>query len=152
MHPKHLGFQVDWPVFVRRPFKTGKKAWEQGDHFPWADLKYDEVAVSHLYTNGYIHHNKELEKENKLGYRLEELSSSELRRVREQVNLVVQKRTTSKEEFNKIRCRGSASDNGQRGCIKRFLYNNPSFKDDYMQIVEDIISSRPKAVKNTEEA
>ena len=150
-HPIYLGFQLDWPVFVKIPFKTGKRSWLRGDHFPWAELNLEPDRVANLYNNGYIYHNEELEKANEVGYKLAEFNKTELRKVVEQLNVRVKERTDSKEQYNKIRCRMSASMTKQRGLIRRFLHNNPSFEEDYYEIFDYITSKRSKPIVTEEE-
>lgn len=152
MHPSYLGFQIDWPVFVKIPFKTGKKQWQRTEHFNWAELGYEAKDVAALYNNNYIYHNEELEKTQEVGYRLAEFSKPELRTIVEQMNLVVKDRTDSKEQFQKIRCRQSASMEKQRGLIRRFLHNNPSFEEDYYKIIDYVIGKRPKPITTKVEA
>ena len=33
MHPTWLGFQVDWPVFVKNSFQAANTSWTRGQHF-----------------------------------------------------------------------------------------------------------------------
>lgn len=147
MHPKYLGLQIDWPVFVKIPFSAGRFDYKRGDLFPWAELGVEEKVVANLYKNGYLYHSEELEREHEVGYRLSEFNIVELRKVREQLNMRVKERTDSKEQYNKIRCRGSSSMHKQRGLIRRFLYNNPSFEEDYYEIFESIKSLRSKPIQ-----
>ena len=54
-HPQYLGWQIDWPVFVKIPFS----GYQQGDHFDWVAKNVDPARVAQLYSTGQIYHNKE---------------------------------------------------------------------------------------------
>lgn len=142
-HPTYLGFQVDWPVFVKRPFKAGKKRYERGEHFNWPEVGAEERDVAALFANGFIYHNPDLEAEHKVGYRLHELTTGQLRSLVSLLNDRVKSRTESKEQYNKIRVRVSRIPEKQRTMIRRFLHNNPSFEEDYYEIFEYAVS-KPK--------
>ena len=48
MHPTYLGWQVEWPVFIKRPLMADSKTWKQGDYFNWFErgIDADKVAFS----------------------------------------------------------------------------------------------------------
>jgi len=146
MHPNYLGWQVDWPLFVKREFTARKKTYKPREHFPWAELAVAEDKVAALYNNGFLYHNPELEAEANVGYKLSEFKVYELRKIVEMLNTKVRERTESKEQFNKIRCRGSTNANKQRTLIRRFLHNNPSFEEDYYEIYDFMMDRKSKAV------
>jgi len=52
MHPTYLGWQVDWPVFIKLPVSANGKNWKRGEHFNWLEqgIDQDKVATS---TNEY---------------------------------------------------------------------------------------------------
>ena len=90
MHPSYLGFQLDWPVFVKIPFTAGGKNLKRGEHFNWTGMvgvEADRVAT--LYAAGYIYHNTELEVQNKVGDRLSEMNGPKLDNLVNLLNVVV---------------------------------------------------------------
>ena len=124
MHPTHLGWQVDWPVFIKIPVSADGKNWKSGEHFNWLERGIDEIKVSSLYVTNFIHHNKELEVQNKVGDRLSELNSKQLSTLVGLLNSKVKDRTASKNEFEAKKCKMSKIDGKQRGLIRRFLNGN----------------------------
>ena len=78
MHPSYLGWQVDWPVFIKMPVTADNRDWKRGDHFNWLErgLHQDKVAI--LYASGYLYHNEELVVQTKVGDRLSEFSGKQL--------------------------------------------------------------------------
>ena len=124
MHPTYLGIQVDWPSFVKMPLNADGKLWKVGDHFNWLERGMDEIKVSSLYVTNFIHHNKELEVQNKVGDRLSELNSKQLSTLVGLLNSEVKDRTSSKNEFEAKKCKMSKIDGKQRGLIRRFLNGN----------------------------
>ena len=139
MHPTYLGWQVDWPVFVKLPVSADGKNWKRGEYFNWfeREIKQDTVAI--LYATGYLYHNKELEVQNKVGDRLHELDSRQLDTLVNLLNAEVKKRTTSTSEFENKKCKKSKIDDKQRGLIRRFLNSNN-------WITEDFYASRDKII------
>lgn len=135
-HPAYLSWQIDWPVFVKVPFQDYK----QGDHFDWAKDKVLPERVAQLYAIGHIYHNKELEKENKVGDRLEEMTSSQLERLVTLLNVEVRNRTNSNQEFNNKKCRLSKLDAKQRGLIRIFLRTNRWIEDKFYEIRDSILN------------
>ena len=146
-HPNYLGFQVDWPVFVKTPFQSANRFWKRGESFPWAEMNLDQKAVATLYASGYIYHNPELEKETKVGDRLAELGPKDLKSLVIQLNDIVKRRTTTAEEFKQKRCRQSTIADKQRGLIRRFLRANAYIVEDFYRIRDDIIDLSTKEVK-----
>ena len=110
MHPTYLGFQVDWPVFVKNTFSAANKNWARGEHFNWQERRLDQYKVYTMYAAGYLYHNTELEKENKVGDRLSEMNSEQLLTMVTLLNGVVKKRTSTAQEFQDKRCRQSKID------------------------------------------
>ena len=102
-HPQYLGWQVDWPVFVKIPFS----GYQQGDHFDWVSKNVDPARVAQLYSTGQIYHNKELEKETKVGDRLEEMDGPQLESLVRLLNTEVKTRTNSTNEYNAKKCKQS---------------------------------------------
>lgn len=140
MHPRYLGWQVDWPVFVKVPFDANAKRWKYAQHFPWAELSMDQAKVATLYASGFLYHNEELEKQTKVGDRLNELAGVQLKSLVNLLNQEVKSRTTSKVEFDKKRCRQSTIDDKQRGLIRRFLNNNNWITEDFYRFRDEILA------------
>ena len=139
MHPTYLGWQVDWPVFVKVPFSADSKQWKKSEHFNWAERNIDQKSVASLYAQGFIYHNTELAKANKVGDRLGEMSKDDLYSLVVQLNNIVKKETTTTKEFNNKRCKQSKIEDKQRGLIRRFLNRNPWVIEDFYRIRDHII-------------
>ena len=139
MHPSYLGWQVDWPVFIKMPVEANGKKWKRGEHFNWLEQSIDQDKVAILYATGYLYHNKELEVQNKVGDRLSELSGKQLDTLVTLLNAIVKDRTSSANEFNIKKCKKSKIDDKQRGLIRRFLNNSAWITEDFYRIRDDIL-------------
>jgi len=139
MHPTYLGWQVDWPVFIKLPVSANGKNWKRGEHFNWLEQGIDQDKVATLYATGYIHHNKELEVQSKVGDRLSELSGKQLDTLVNLLNAVVKDRTSSTNEYNIKKCKKSKIDDKQRGLIRRFLNNSAWITEDFYAIRDKIL-------------
>tara|TARA_R110002167_G_scaffold76005_3_gene211927 strand:+ start:81 stop:503 length:423 start_codon:yes stop_codon:yes gene_type:complete len=139
MHPSHLGWQVDWPVFVKLPLLADSKNWNRGDHFNWLERGVAEDKVAILYSSGYLHHNTELEVQAKVGDRLSELSGKDLDTLVNLLNAEVKSRTSSANEYDIKKCKKSKLDDKQRGLIRRFLNNNRWVTEDFYRLRDQIL-------------
>lgn len=140
MHPSYLGFQLDWPVFVKIPFVADGKQLKQGEHFNWVGMhNITEEKVVILYSSGYLYHNRELEVQNKVGDRLSEMNGPKLDNLVNLLNVVVKERTSSTTEFERKRCKKSKLDDKQRGLIRRFLNANHWATEDFYRIRDNIL-------------
>ena len=139
MHPSHLGWQVDWPVFVKLPLLADSKNWNRGDHFNWLERGVAEDKVAILYSSGYLHHNTELEVQAKVGDRLSELSGKDLDTLVNLLNAEVKARTSSANEYDIKKCKKSKLDDKQRGLIRRFLNNNRWVTEDFYRLRDQIL-------------
>jgi len=139
MHPRYLGWQVDWPVFVKMPFSADGKNWKSREHFNWAEREIEPETVARLYAQGFIYHNSELAKVNKVGDRLGEMNSEDLYRLVVQLNAIVKERTTTTKEYNDKRCKQSKIEDKQRGLIRRFLNRNPWIVEDFYRLRDYIL-------------
>tara|TARA_R110000765_G_scaffold55629_2_gene110204 strand:- start:717 stop:1139 length:423 start_codon:yes stop_codon:yes gene_type:complete len=139
MHPSHLGWQVDWPVFVKLPLLADSKNWNRGDHFNWLERGVAEDKVAILYSSGYLHHNAELEVQAKVGDRLSELSGKDLDTLVNLLNAEVKDRTSSANEYDIKKCKKSKLDDKQRGLIRRFLNNNRWVTEDFYRLRDQIL-------------
>ncbi len=139
MHPSYLGWQVDWPLFTKLPLSADGKEWKRGEHFNWLErgIEADKVAI--LYASGYIHHNTELEIQNKVGDRLSEMSGNQLKTLVNLINAEVKNRTSSVSEFESKRCKQSTLDDKQRGLIRRFLVGNKWITEDFYKMRDTIL-------------
>jgi hypothetical protein len=140
MHPTYLGWQVDWPVFIKIPVSANGKNWKRGDHFNWLERSMDEDKVASLYVSGYLHHNKELEVQTKVGDRLSELAGKQLESLVNSLNIEVKKRTSSNSEFDAKKCKKSKVDDKQRGLVRRFLNNNNWVTEDFYNIRDKVLT------------
>ena len=140
MHPTYLGWQVEWPVFIKRPLMADSKTWKQGDYFNWFERDIDPDTVATLYVSGYIHHNKELEVQTKVGDRLSELAGKQLDTLVNLLNAEVKKRTSSTSEFETKKCKKSKLDDKQRGLIRRFLNSSSWVIEDFYNIRDKILN------------
>jgi len=139
MHPRYLGWQVDWPVFVKMPFSADGKHWKRREHFNWAERNLETKDIASLYAQGFIYHNTELAKENKVGLRLDEMNKEALKRLVTQLNAIVKDRTASTQEFNNKRCNQSKIEDKQRGLLRRWLNRNPWIMDDFYHLRDHIL-------------
>lgn len=134
-HPIYLSWQIDWPLFVKLPFGDFKK----GDHFNWLQLNVDPSRVAQLYASGFVYHNKELEKETKVGDRLDELEGADLEKLVMLLNVEVKARTNSTNEYNAKKCKQSKIDAKQRGLLRSFLRNNRWVEEKFFEIRDKIL-------------
>lgn len=134
-HPQYLGWQVDWPVFVKIPFS----GYKQGDHFDWVTKNVDPARVAQLYSTGQIYHNKELEKETKVGDRLEEMGGQQLESLVRLLNAEVKGRTNSTSEYNTKKCKQSKIDAKQRALLRSFLRNNRWIEEKFFELRDGIL-------------
>lgn len=141
-HPHYLGWQIDWPVFVKTPFFADGKEWVRGEYFNWLNRSLDAKAVSTLYASGYLYHNTELEVETKVGDRLNEMNTLQLERLVTLLNAEVKARTNSVTEYTAKKCKQSKIDDKQRGLLRSFLRNNRWIEDRFYEIRDDILDTQ----------
>ena len=134
-HPAYLGWQIDWPVFVKIPFS----GYKQGDHFDWVTKGVEPSRVAQLYSTGQIYHNKELEKEAKLGDRLEEMDGTQLESLVRLLNNEVKGRTNSTSEYTSKKCKQSKIEAKQRALLRSFLRNNRWIEEKFFEIRDGIL-------------
>lgn len=142
LHPRYLGWQVDWPVFVKVPFTSNGRNWTKGNEFKWAENSIAQDVVAKLYSIGYIHHNVALEVQNKAGDRLHEMDKDQLKTLVLLLNAELKSRTVSTKDYNEKRCRQSSIDDKQRGLIRRFLYSNKWVSEVYYDIRDKILKDK----------
>lgn len=139
MHPSYLGWQVDWPLFVKMSLSADSKEWKRDEHFNWLERGIEADKVARLYASGYLHHNTELEVQTKVGDRLSEMNGNQLKTLVTLINAEVKKRTSSTNEFENKRCKQSTLDDKQRGLIRRFLVGNRWIMDDFYKMRDTIL-------------
>ena len=139
MHPSYLGWQVDWPLFVKMPLSADNKEWKRDEHFNWLERGIEADKVARLYTSGYLHHNRDLEVQTKVGDRLSEMNGNQLKTLVTLINAEVKKRTSSTAEFENKRCKQSTLDDKQRGLIRRFLVSNKWITEDFYAMRDTIL-------------
>lgn len=142
-HPKNLGFQVDWPVFVKKPFNAFGKSWKKGDHFPWLEMSGDLQPVLSLYTQGFLHHNRFLQQDRKVGDRIIELGPKKLETLVRLLNAKLKEEAPTVDSFNKRRCKVSRVAQKQQALLRRFL-NNESWLEEYFIETRDRLLGEPK--------
>lgn len=140
-HPHYLGWQIDWPIFVKTPFTADDKNWERGEHFNWLNRGISPQSVAILYSTGYLYHNPELEKETKVGDRLGEMDSGQLQTLVSLLNAEVKAKTNSTSEYTAKKCKQSKIDEKQRGLIRSFIRNNRWIEEKYYAIRDDILDN-----------
>lgn len=140
-HPHYLGWQQDWPVFVKTPFTADDKSWGCGEHFNWLNRGISPQSVAILYNTGYLYHNPELEKETKVGDRLGEMDSGQLQTLVSLLNAEVKAKTNSTSEYTAKKCKQSKIDEKQRGLIRSFIRNNRWVEEKYYAIRDDILDN-----------
>lgn len=141
-HPTYLGWQMDWPVFVKMPFTADGKDWQKGEHFNWLNRNIRPEAVAQLYSTNFIYHNKELEVETKVGDRLGEMDTAQLGKLVALLNAEVKAKTNSTSEFNAKRCKQSKIDDKQRGLIRSFIRNNRWIEDFFYETRDNILDTQ----------
>lgn len=139
-HPTYLGWQIDWPVFVKIPFTAFGKYWKKGELFNWHtqhSVKPEDIAQ--LYAANFIYHNREMEVGQKVGDRLGEMGIEQLFTVVRLLNDHLKKNTATSQEFNKRKCKGSKVADKQRGLIRSFLRHQPWIVDHFYEIRDEVL-------------
>ena len=139
-HPHYLGWQVDWPLFVKVPFGDYKK----GELYDWVKKDIDPARVAQLYLTGHLYHNKDLEKENKVGDRLNEMSSSQLNTLVTLLNAEVKARTNSTAEYTSKKVKQSKIEEKQKALVRSFLRHNRWIEEKFYEIRDDILDNKPE--------
>ena len=134
-HPNYLGWQMDWPVFVKIPFS----GYDRGEHFDWLAKNVDPARVAQLYATGHIYHNKELEKQTKVGDRLEEMDIYQLEKLVGLLNAEVKAKTNSTSEYTSKKCKQSKIETKQRGLLRSFLRNNRWIEEKFFETRDSIL-------------
>jgi len=125
-----MPFQYDRPVFVKIAFNARNRDWKIQEHYPWRELSSDVNNVQMLYNNGYLYHNGELEDKAKVGDGLEALDVDALAKVVDSINDKVKAKTTSKAEFDRLKCKKSRILDKQRGLIRSWRRTHGKLEND----------------------
>jgi hypothetical protein len=115
------------------------KEWKRDEHFNWLERGIEADKVARLYASGYLHHNRDLEVQTKVGDRLSEMNGNQLKTLVTLINAEVKKRTSSTTEFENKRCKQSTLDDKQRGLIRRFLVSNKWITEDFYAMRDTIL-------------
>lgn len=142
-HPKNLGFQVDWPVFIKKPFNAFGKSWKKGDHFPWLEMSGDLQPILALYTQGFIYHNRFFQQERKVGDRIVELPLKKLDTLIRLLNTKLKEESATVDSYNKRRCKVSKVLPKQQALLRRFLNNEPWIEEYFIE-QRDRLLGEPK--------
>lgn len=133
---RQFDFQVDQPVFVRATppgmdyLKFSGKKYKRGDHVKWKEFGLDYDTIKRFMDLRYLHHNTELEIKMEVGDGLERLDIEQLHTLVDSINEKVQRKTTTKAEFDKHKCRKSKLRDKQIGLIRSFRRNHGEFELD----------------------
>jgi len=139
MHPSYLGWQLDWPLFVKRPFTSDNKEWQPTEHYNWLNRGIGSEAVANLYIQGFVHHNRDLEKQAKVGDRLSELAGPQLDKLIGLLNAEVKANTNSTKEYNEKKVKQSKIDAKQRALLRSYLRNNNWIEETFFEIRDSIL-------------
>lgn len=150
-HPSYLGWQVDWPIFVKTPFTADGKNWKRQEHFNWLERNLNEDKVATLYNIGYLYHNPDLQVQNKVGDRLVELDQKQLTTLVGLLNAKVKIKTSTKVEFDNKKCKSSSITDKQRGLIRRFLMSNPWIAEDFQLFRDSVLKGTSSPITDTKE-
>ena len=120
---ENMPFQIDRPVFVKRPFQSLGRQLKKGEEFKWKEIGVSEDKALILYTQGFIHHNSEFEVKLKVGDGLEQLDVAGLHGLVDSINDKVKSKTPSEAEFQKKKCKKSKIVDKQRGLIRSWRRN-----------------------------
>lgn len=134
-HPMYLGWQMDWPLFIKIPFGD----WKRFDYYNWLERGIPPEKVAMLYSAGYVYHNPSIQTEKKVGDRLNEMDIQQLDTLVNLLNAKVKDVTNSVKEFNDRRCKKSKILDKQRGLIRRFLYSNSWITDDFHKYRDQVL-------------
>lgn len=153
-----FGFCPERPVFVKIPFKAFGREWKRGDEYTWLDQQFraeefETIAknVKLMYDHGKLHHDRRMEVKNKVGDRLYEMNGKQMYRLVVQMNSILKKRTSTKKQYDELRCKVSKIDHKQRLLIRRFLDQNPWIWDEFVNYRDYILTSTQK-VETKEDA
>ena len=139
MHPSYLGWQIDWPVFVKTPFTSDSKQWQNKEHFNWLNRGLGSEVVGLLYTQGFIYHNRDLEKQQKVGDRLSELTGPQLDKLVGLLNAEIKSNTNSTTEYTEKKVKQSKLDAKQRALLRSYLRNNKWIEGKFYEIRDGIL-------------
>ncbi len=118
-----MPFQLDRPVFVKRPFQSWGRQLKKGDEFKWKEIGVTEEKTLILYREGFIYHNSDFEVERRVGDGLEELDVAGLHGLVDSINDKVNSKTNSEADFHKKKCKKSKIVDKQRGLIRSWRRN-----------------------------
>lgn len=143
-HPTYLGWQMDWPLYVKVPFLTMfTKTYHRGDYFPWSEVQADPEKIAVMYRQGMLYHDAYKAVEDGAGDRLGEISGRDLTSITGLLNTELKKKHCATEtEFKRKRCRSSSLPDVQRRYIRQFLAKNP-YMGDYFKEIREMYIKKP---------
>lgn len=143
-HPEYLGWQLDWPLYVKAPVLTIQgKVFKKGDYFPWSEMSADASKIAALYRQRLVHHDANKAKEDGTGDRLGEINGRDLKSLAGLLNHHLKKNhCATEEEFKRRRCRQSSIADTQRRFIRQFLSKNPYMSDYFLEVREPYLKKK----------
>lgn len=141
-HPEYLGWQMDWPLYVKAPLVVvAGRTYSKGDYFPWAESNFEPDKIARMYSQKLLHHDAPRATEEGHGDRLGEMSTGKLHDLVSMLNDNLKKEHCATEaQFKQKRCRKSSIVDTQRRFIRQFLSKNPYMSDYFLSIRDNYIS------------
>jgi hypothetical protein len=132
------------PVFVKFPqgLNFGGTKYKKSQEVPWVYLGIDEERIKILVQNDILYHSYELEKQNKVGDGLQEMSFDQLKTLYNLMNSELKNRSLTKEDYNKNKIKWSLVEDRLRANFRSWLYNNNWAKDLFMDKKEFVLSKK----------
>jgi hypothetical protein len=150
--------QIDYPLFVRdfhKPVIWHGREYKYNSHFPWKELGVPYDTVKALFNSDQLYHNPDLEREHKVGDRLEELNATNIERLYLLVNAWIKKNTSTNTQYNNKKIKVSRIKDKQVGLIRAWVNQNQKWEDaqkEYLRIKADLIESQGLDKEEVEEA
>lgn len=148
IHPRWLGWQMDWPVFVKTPFTAFGKYWKKGQYFEWQrEVDPNPEQIAQLYAAGFIHHNPTREIEEKLGDRLHEMDREDFKSAIGLMNHKIKSQCSTDAQFNKNKIKQSTVLEKQMALVRSWVRNHPSLKEEWEAIRDEVLETKTKVVE-----
>lgn len=146
-HPEYLGWQMDWPLYVKCPIlRVYDKVFKRGDYFPWSEMQVSPEKVSTLYKSKLVYHDATKTQSEGYGDRLGEIGGKNLNSLAALLNQELKKKHTANEtDFKRKRCRQSTIADTQRRFIRQFLSKNPYMVDYFLEVRDQFIVKKAEA-------
>lgn len=134
--------QENKPIFVRNRYKPiiwKHVSWKFEDNIPWQEMDIPIDVVKAWWSADLIMHSAELEKQQKVGDRLEEMNKAKLDTLYNLLNAVVKKQTSSTSEYKEKKIKFSQVEDRQRGLIRQWLGRNAWAMEDFYKYRDQIL-------------